>query len=70
MAHEVRGRKFVILAADGVEREQPRGALHGDAVRSAGSQAARTDPNPRHVRSENHPLDGRSLHQVRAGTSQ
>ncbi|MGW4275673.1 type 1 glutamine amidotransferase domain-containing protein [Streptomyces seoulensis] len=37
MAHQLRGRKVAILAADGVERvelEQPRGALHGAGART------------------------------------
>ncbi|MFF2438772.1 type 1 glutamine amidotransferase domain-containing protein [Streptomyces sp. NPDC058107] len=37
MAHELRGRKVAILAADGVERvelEQPRGALHGAGAKT------------------------------------
>ncbi|GAA5074629.1 hypothetical protein GCM10023336_62910 [Streptomyces similanensis] len=37
MAHQLRGRKVAILAAEGVERvelEQPRGALHGAGART------------------------------------
>ncbi|MFD5801552.1 type 1 glutamine amidotransferase domain-containing protein [Streptomyces sp. NPDC127020] len=56
MAHELRGQKVAILAADGVERvelEQPRGALHGAgaktevlSIHTGEIQARQADLNP------------------------